>query len=81
MDPPEKTCEESKNIDDKNQELLKAIKCKTDIKSKIDLFDECLNPEAIVLIKEIKDIGDNVDYDKLFFFTGGNKETLEFKEF
>ena len=67
MDPPEKTCEESKNIDDKNQELLKAIKCKTDIKSKIDLFDECLNPEAIVLIKEIKDIGDNVDYKPIFF--------------
>ena len=28
-----------KNIENKNEELLKAIKGKTDIKSKIDLFD------------------------------------------
>ena len=53
-----------KNIKSKSKELLKAIKGKTDIKSKIDLFDEDLTPEAITLIKETKSIEDNVDYDK-----------------
>ena len=42
-----------KNIKSKNKELLKAIKGKTDIKSKIDLFDEDLTPEAIALVNEI----------------------------
>ena len=62
-----------KNIKSENKELLKAIKGKTDIKSKIDLFDENLTPETIALIKETKSIEDNVDYDKLPF-TGGNKK-------
>ena len=42
-----------KNIGHKNEDLLKLIKGKTDIKSKIDLFDEDLTPEAIALINEI----------------------------
>ena len=50
-----------KNIENKNEEQLKAIKGKTDIKSKIDLFDEDLTPEAIVLVKEIKNIEENVN--------------------
>ena len=50
-----------KNIGDKNKELLKTIKGKTEMKSKIDLFDEDLTPEAITLIKEIKSIEENVD--------------------
>ena len=33
--------------------------------------------EAVALLKEIQDIGDNVDYDKLFF-TSDNKKTLRF---
>ena len=33
------------------KELLKAITSKTDIKSKIDLFDEDLTLKAIVVIK------------------------------
>ena len=45
-----------KNIEDKNEKQLKAIKGKTDLKSKIDLFDEDLTPEAIALITEIKSI-------------------------
>ena len=61
-----------KNIGDKNEELLKTIKGKTEMKSKIDLFDEDLTPEAITLIKEIKSIEENVDYNKLSF-TGGLK--------
>ena len=65
-----------KNIGDKNEELLKTIKGKTEMKSKIDLFDEDLTPEAITLIKEIKSIEENVDYNKLSF-TGGNKKVYD----
>ena len=49
-----------KNIEDKKEEVLKAIKDKTEIKLKIDLFDEDLTLEAIVLIKETKSIEENV---------------------
>ena len=36
--------------------------------------------EAVTLLKEIKEIEDNVDYEKLFF-TGGNKKVHCFKNF
>ena len=72
-DKKEGLVERVKNTKDKNEELLKAIRRKTDIKSKIDLFDEDLDSEAIALIKETKIIEENVDYDKLSF-TGGNKK-------
>ena len=61
-DKKEGLVERVKNTKDKNEELLKAIKGKTDIKSKIDLFDEDLDLEAIALIKETKIIEENVDY-------------------
>ena len=67
-----------KNIKDKNEGQLKAIKGKTDIKSQIDLFSKDFSSEAVALLKEIKDIGDNVDNDKLLF-TGGNKKDYSFK--
>ena len=63
-----------KNIEDKIEKQLKTIKSKNDIKSQIDLFNEELSSEAVSLLKEIKDIGNNVDYSKLFFM-GGNKTT------
>ena len=69
-----------KNIEDKSEKQLKAFKGKTDTKSQIDLFNEELSLEAAALLKEIKDIGDNVDYDKLFY-TGGNKKPYGFKNF
>ena len=53
-----------KNFEDKNEEQLIIVGNKTSTKSQIDLFDEDLSPEAIVLIKEIKSIEDDVDYDK-----------------
>ena len=56
-----------KNIEDKNEEQLKAIKGKTDIKSRIDLFNENLSSKAVALLQETKDVGDNI-------FTGGNKD-------
>ena len=69
-----------KNIEDKNQEQLKAIKGKTGLKSQIDLFEKELSSKAVTLLKEIKEIKDNVDYDKLFF-TGGNKKVHRLKNF
>ena len=69
-----------KNIEDKNKELLKATRGKTDTKSKIGLFDEDLTSEAIALIREIKTIEKNVDYDKLSF-TAGNKKVYGLDSF
>ena len=69
-----------KNIEANIEEQLKAIQGKTDIKSQIDLFDEDWSSEFVALLEEIKDIGDNVDLDKLFF-TSGNKKDYGFKNF
>ena len=68
------------NIEDKNEEQLKATEGKTCSKSKIDLFDKHLTLEAIDLIKVIKSTEVNVDYDKLFF-TGGNKKAYGLDNF
>ena len=67
-----------KNLEDKNEELLKAIK--TNTTSKTDLYDEGLIPDVIGLIKEIKSIEENVGYDKLSF-TGGNKNVYGLESF
>ena len=69
-----------KNIEDKNEKQLKIIGNKSEIRSRIDLFDEDLTSGAITLIKEIKSIGQNVDYNKLSF-TGGNKKLYGFENF
>ena len=69
-----------KNIEDKSEGHFKIIKGKTGIQSQIDLFNEDLSSEAVALLKEIKDVGDNVDYDKLFF-TGGSKNVYGLKNF
>ena len=52
-----------KNIEDNSEDQLKVNGDKTDINSKIDLFDENLTSEAVALIKEIKSlfITTNVD--------------------
>ena len=68
------------SIEDKNEEQLNAIKDKTDMKSKNDLFYEDLTPKAITLIKEIKSIEENVDYNKLSF-TCGNKKVYRLDSF
>ena len=68
------------NIEDKNEEQLKATEGKTCSKSKIDLFDKHLTLEAIDLIKVIKSTEVNGDYDKLFF-TGGNKKAYGLDNF
>ena len=65
-----------KNIEDKTEKQLKTIKSKNDTKSQIDLFNEELSSEAVAWLKEIKDIGDNVDYSKLFFMSGNKTTTV-----
>ena len=70
-----------KNIGDKDEEQLKIIGDKTNIKSQTDFLDEYLTPEAGTLIKEIKSMGDDVDHHKLLFFAGGNKKVHDFKNF
>ena len=61
-----------KNIEDKNQEKLKAIKNKTEnIKEVTDFVKESLSRQAKRLTEEIKIIQKDVDYRKLKI-TGGN---------
>ena len=59
---------------------LKKKKKNTDIKPNIDLSDKDLTPEAIVLIKEIKIIEENVDYEKLSF-TGSSRKVYGLDSF
>ena len=69
-----------KNIEDKNEQLLK-IKNKTkNIKEATDFVKEPLSPEAKVLFEEIRDIQKNVDYKKLII-RRGNKVTYDFNTY
>ena len=62
-----------KNIEDKNEEQLKAVKHKAEyIKEVTNFVEKPLRQEAIALINEIKSIQKYVDYIKLKF-TDGNK--------
>ena len=68
-----------KNIEDKNEQLLK-IKNKTkNIKEVTDFVGEPLSSEAEALIGEIRAIQKNVDYRKLKII-GGNKVTYGFSD-
>ena len=61
-----------KNIEDNNEDWLKAIKHKAEnIKGVTSFVEEPLSQEAIVLFNEINSIQKYVDYKKLKF-TGGN---------
>ena len=69
-----------KNIEDKNEQLLK-IKNKTEnIKEIINLIKEPSSPEAMALLEEIKTMQKNVDYRKLNI-TSGNNVTYDFSDF
>ena len=69
-----------KNIEDRNEELLKTTKNKTEnIKEITDSFKESLGPEAKALVEEIRTIKKNVDYKK-FKITGGNNVTYDFSD-
>ena len=62
-----------KNIQDKNEEQLKAIKNKTEnIKEATDLDEEPLRLEARELIEEIRTIQEDVDHRKIKITGGSN---------
>ena len=70
-----------KNVEDKSEEQLKAIKNKTEsIKEVTNFFEEPLSQDTIVLINEIKSIKKDVDYKKLKF-AGDNKTEYDFSEY
>ena len=70
-----------KNIEDKNEELLKKAKNKTEnIKEVTDFNGEPLSLEAKALMEEILTIGKNVDYRKLKI-RGGNNVGYDFSDF
>ena len=62
-----------KNIQDKNEEQLKAIKNKTEnIKEATDLDEEPLSLEVRELIEEIRTIQEDVDHRKIKITGGSN---------
>ena len=70
-----------KNIEDKNQKLLKIKKNKTEnIKEISDSFEEPLSREARALIEEIRLIQKDIDYRNLKII-GGNNITYDFSDF
>ena len=70
-----------KNIENENEEMLKAIKYKTEnIKEVIDFVEETLSLQAKGLIEEIKIIQKDVDYIKLKT-TGGNNIAYDFSDY
>ena len=70
-----------KNIEDKNEQLLKTTKNKTEnIKHVIDFAKEPLSPEAKALIDEIRTIQKDVNYRKLKI-RGGNNYKYDFRDY
>ena len=70
-----------KNIEDKNEEQLKAKKGKNgNIKEVTDFVEESLSLKAKALIEEIRLIQKDVDYRKLKI-TDGNKVTYDFSDY
>ena len=69
-----------KNIEDKNEELLKAKNKTENIKEVTDFVDQPLSLEAKELIEEIRVIQKDVDYRKLKI-RGGNNTDYDFSDY
>ena len=69
-----------KNIEDKNEELLKIKNRQENIKEVSDFVRDPLSLEAKALIEEIKIIQKDVDYRKIII-RGGNNVTYDFSDF
>ena len=69
-----------KNIEDKNEKLLKAKNKTENIKEVTDFVDEPLGLEARDLIEEIRIIQKDVDYRKLKL-RGGNNTDYDFSDY
>ena len=69
-----------KNIEDKNEELLKIKNRQENIKEVSNFVRDPLSLEAKALIEEIKIIQKDVDYRKIII-RGGNNVTYDFSDF
>ena len=69
-----------RNIEDKNEELLKIKNKNENVKEITDYFKEPLNLEVKTLIEEIRTTEKNVDCRKLKI-TGGNNVTYDFSNY
>ena len=69
-----------KNIEDKNEELLKAKNKTENIKEVTDFVDQPLSLEAKELIEEIRVIQKDVDYRKLKI-RGGSNTDYDFSDY
>ena len=69
-----------KNIEDKNEKLLKIKNRQENIKEVTYFVKDSLNLEAKALIEEIKIIQKDVDHRKLII-RGGNNVTYDFSDF
>ena len=69
-----------KNIEDKNEEMLKIRNRQENIKEVTDFVRRPLSLEAKALIEEIKIIQKDVDYRKIII-RGGNNVTYDFSDF
>ena len=69
-----------KNIEDKNEQLLKMKNKTENIKEVTDFVREPLSPEAKALIEEIRAIQKDVDYRKLII-RGGNNVMYDFSDY
>ena len=70
-----------KNIEDKNEEQLKAVKNKAENEKEVtDFVEESLSLEANGLIEEVRIIQKDIDYRK-WKTTGGNKVTYDFSDY
>ena len=69
-----------KNIEDKNEELLKAKNKTENIKEVTDFVDQPLSLEAKELIEEIKVLQKDADYRKLKI-RGGNNTDYDFSDY
>ena len=79
-DKKEELLKKLKNIEDKNEELLKIKNRQENIKEVSNFVRDPLSLEAKALIEEIKIIQKDVDYRKIII-RGGNNVTYDFSDF
>ena len=79
-DNKERHLKKLKNIEDKNEELLKIKNMAENIKEVTDFFKEPLSLEAKALTEKIRIIQKDVDYRKLRV-RGGNNVTYDFSDY
>ena len=79
-DEKEELLKKLKNIEDKNEQLLKIKNKAENIKEVTGFVEESFSLEAKALIEEIRTIQKDVDYRKLII-RGGNNVTYDFSNY